>query len=227
MDKHFYIEAGSSSQLIVREQSSFSCTLQEGSTLELIHTDSADITVTLQASSHLKTFYAGVDGERRECCYHIILAGEKARASLLGLSIVKGTQAAHIHVEVVHQKRETYSTQNFKSVISGCGRVDFTGAVRLCPDAQKSSAEQKSKTLLLSDNARVKGKPQLQIYADDVKATHGATVGHLDEKEIFYLQSRGFSLKEARKLLVQAFIKELIEQIPVSSIQQETYEITC
>ncbi|NGX45583.1 MAG: FeS cluster assembly protein SufD [Chlamydiae bacterium] len=220
------VEAGDSLQLIIREQSSLSYTLQEGSTLELIHTGSADIKVTLHARSHLKTFYVGTEGERRECRYHITLAGEEARASLLGLSMVKGTQAAHIHVEVIHQKPHTYSEQCFKSVVADSGRVEFTGLIHLCPEAQKSSAEQKSKSLLLSDKARVHTKPQLQIYADDVKATHGATVGHLDETELFYLQSRGFSLEEARKLLVHAFIKELIEKIPVSSIQQESYAIT-
>ncbi len=108
---HLEVEAGDSLQLVYREQSSLSYTLQEGSTLELIHTGSADIKVTLHARSHLKTFYVGTEGERRECRYHITLAGEETRATLLGLSMVNRNQDAPIHVEGIHQ-RQHHSQQH-------------------------------------------------------------------------------------------------------------------
>ncbi len=96
----------------------------------------------------------------------------------------------------------------------------FHGKIRVRPDAQKTDAKQTNKTLLLSDDAQINTKPQLEIFANDVKCTHGATVGQLDSEEVFYLRSRGLSENDARNLLTYAFGAEIIERIPVDSLKR-------
>ena len=134
-------------------------------------------------------------------------------------------ESARVTVFVDHQKPHTQSHQNFKGVLDGANRSHFAGKILIRQAAQKSIAMQKNHNLLLSDTALAKSEPHLEIFADDVKATHGATIGHLDEEQLFYLKSRGLSHEIARKLQIYGFVQEIIRQIPLTSIQKRFDEI--
>jgi Fe-S cluster assembly protein SufD len=107
----------------------------------------------------------------------------------------------------------------YKNVVRGQARVVFNGKIFVRKHAQKTDAKQSNQTLLLSDDATVHTKPQLEIFADDVKCTHGATVGQLEEAALFYCRARGLSLEQARRLLTAAFANEILQQIPLASLR--------
>ena len=107
----------------------------------------------------------------------------------------------------------------YKYILDDKSKGVFNGKIFVREDAQKTDAKQTNKTLLLSDDAQIDTKPQLEIYADDVKCTHGATIGQLDDKQLFYLRSRGISLEDAKSLLVYAFAGELINKVKVDSLK--------
>ncbi len=142
------------------------------------------------------------------------LAEENAEALLQGLSRLDGENQAHIHAIVEHLAPHTRSRQHFKSVLKGRSRFSFEGKILVRPIAQKTEAYQLNNNLILSDEASANAKPNLEIFADDVKASHGATIGQLDLEQLFYMRSRGLELEEAKQLLVYGFCKELIEQAP-------------
>jgi Fe-S cluster assembly protein SufD len=108
----------------------------------------------------------------------------------------------------------------YKAILEGRSRGVFNGKIFVRKDAQKTDAKQTNKTLLLSDDATIDTKPQLEIFADDVKCTHGATVGQLDEEQIFYLRSRGLALDDARDLLTNAFASDVINRISVGPLRE-------
>lgn len=145
--------------------------------------------------------------------------GEGAECSLMGLAMVSEDQFADTHSSVEHLKPYGTSHQLHKCIVDGHGRAVFNGKIMVRPDAQQINSTQASRNLLLSDHARVDTKPQLEIFADDVKCSHGATVGQLDSEELFYLQSRGLGPKEATSLLTYAFAAEVLESIPVPSLK--------
>jgi Fe-S cluster assembly protein SufD len=113
----------------------------------------------------------------------------------------------------------------YKAILDGEARGVFNGKIFVRKDAQKTDAKQTNQTLLLSDNAMIDTKPQLEIFADDVKCTHGATVGQLDEQQIFYLRSRGIDEKRARDVLTFAFAGEIIAQMHFDSVRDRLEEI--
>jgi len=142
------------------------------------------------------------------------LAEENAEALLQGLSRLDHEAQGHVHAIVEHLAPHTRSRQHFKSVLKGKSRYSFEGKILVRPIAQKTEAYQLNNNLVLSDEASANAKPNLEIFADDVKASHGATIGQLDPEQMFYLRSRGLELEEATQLLVDGFCKELIEQAP-------------
>jgi len=150
----------------------------------------------------------------------IKLTGENAKCCLNGIYLVGGHQHVDNHTQVDHLVPSCCSEELYKGVIQGHARAVFNGKVVVEPDAQQSDARQINKNLLLSEKAEVDTKPELQIYADDVKCSHGATVGQLDAQALFYLQSRGISKTDAEALLVYAFVSEIIEGIDHPGVQQ-------
>lgn len=146
--------------------------------------------------------------------------GEGAHAELDGLALIGGRQTADTHTQMDHAKPYGTSTQLHKCIIDGAAHAVFNGIVYVREGAQLTNSAQSSRNLLLSDKAHVDTKPQLEIFADDVKCAHGATVGQLDADELFYLKSRGLDETTARKLLTYAFAAEIIDKIPVDSIVQ-------
>jgi len=150
---------------------------------------------------------------------HIKLMGENAKCRLNGVYLVGGRQHVDHHTQVDHLEPSCCSDELYKGVIQGRARAVFNGKVVVHRGAQQSDARQINKNLLLSEKAEVDTKPELQIYADDVKCSHGATVGQLDAQSLFYLQSRGISKTDAEALLVYAFVSEILEGIDHPGIQ--------
>jgi Fe-S cluster assembly protein SufD len=136
-----------------------------------------------------------------------------------GLALIGGSQLADTHTCIDHAQARGVSRQQHKCIVDGSARAVFNGKIMVRPGAQLTDSSQSSRNLLLSGKARVDTKPQLEIFADDVKCAHGATVGQLDPDEVFYLTSRGLSDIAARNLLTYAFGAEIIERIPVVSLK--------
>jgi len=149
------------------------------------------------------------------------LAGEGADLSLNGLFEVGGTQLSVHHTAIDHASPNTTSRELYKGVLDGRGRGVFDGRILVRPGAQKISAMQSSKNLLLSSEALVHTKPQLEIFANDVKCKHGATIGQLDQDMLFYMRSRGLAEAEARRLLVHAFASEIVDRIKVEGVRAQ------
>ena len=161
------------------------------------------------ASSHAIT----IGGALVRNDINTVLDGEGAQCTLNGLYLVSGRQHVDNHLRVEHAKPHCDSREFFKGVLDGHGKAVFTGRIIVRKDAQKTDAKQTNMNLLLSDHAQVDTKPQLEIFADDVKCTHGATIGQIDENAMFYLRSRGLSEPAARGLMVYAFASEAIDRI--------------
>ncbi|MCA1632985.1 MAG: Fe-S cluster assembly protein SufD [Acidobacteria bacterium] len=151
----------------------------------------------------------------------VVLDEEGAECAVDGLYLVGTGQHADTHSLIDHRKAHCTSRQNYKGILDGKSRAVFNGRVFVHKDAQQTDAVQSNKNLLLSPEARVDTKPQLEIYADDVKCAHGATVGQLEEEELFYLLSRGLHTELARNLLTYGFAEEIVEKIKIDSIRAQ------
>lgn len=144
--------------------------------------------------------------------------GEGAEMKIDGLALISGRQLADTHTLMAHHRPNGRSTQVHKTIVGGAAHAVFNGKVYVAEGAQLTDSAQQSRNLLLSGRAHVDTKPQLEIFADDVKCAHGATVGQLDAEQLFYLKSRGLPDQTARNLLTYAFGAELIDRIPVPSL---------
>lgn len=149
---------------------------------------------------------------------------EGANCSVDGLYMVDGNQHTDTHSVIDHRQPRCVSHQLYKGILDGTSRAVFNGKVFVRHGAQQTDAKQTNKNLLLSPEARVDTKPQLEIFADDVKCAHGAAVGQLDQDELFYLESRGINSTLARNMLTYGFAEEVIEKIKVESIKRELDE---
>ena len=144
----------------------------------------------------------------------IRLAGEGAEANIYGAYVCGGAEKVKIAVDMHHDLPHCNSRQLFKGIAGGSSRVDFYGKIIVAQDAQKTEAYQENHNILLTDGAKVDTKPLLEIYADDVKCSHGATIGRLSEEEQFYMRSRGITLEDAKVLQMISFIAPVLENIP-------------
>jgi Fe-S cluster assembly protein SufD len=148
----------------------------------------------------------------------VALNGEGGCAQMDGLALISGRQLADTHTLIDHAQPNGRSAQLHKTIVDGAAHAVFNGRIYVRPGAQLTDSSQQSRNLLLSDKATVDTKPQLEIFADDVKCAHGATVGQLDAEQLFYLVSRGLPERAARNLLTYAFGASVIERIPVRSV---------
>ena len=155
---------------------------------------------------------------------NVVQRGDGAEVRMDGLAFISGRQLADTHSLMDHSRPAGRCQQSHKCIVGGAAHAVFNGRILVRPGAQLTNSAQASRNLLLSDKARVDTKPQLEIFADDVKCAHGATVGQLDADQLFYLQSRGLSLARARNLLTYAFAAELIDRIPVPSLVKSLEE---
>lgn len=149
----------------------------------------------------------------------VVLAGGGARCVLNGLFVADGSQHVDHHTRVEHRVGDTHSEETYRGILDGASRGVFNGKVIVARDAQHITARQASHNLLLSREAEIDTKPELEIYADDVSCAHGATVGELDAAALFYLRSRGIPAAAARALLTYAFARAAIEHVPLDSLR--------
>jgi Fe-S cluster assembly protein SufD len=149
------------------------------------------------------------------------LAGEGLECILNGLYLTRGEQLADHHMIVEHAQPHCASHEYFNGILDDKSRGVFHGRIYVHPAAQKTDAKQTNKNLLLSDDATADTKPQLEIYADDVKCTHGATIGQLNDESIFYLRSRGLGKDTARRMLIHAFAGEIIARVKNDAVREE------
>ena len=148
------------------------------------------------------------------------LSGEGAEANVYGAYVCGGEEKVRIAVDMYHDVPHCNSRQLFKGIAGGTSRVDFYGKIIVAQDAQRTEAYQENHNILLTDGAKVDTKPQLEIYADDVKCSHGATIGRLNEEEQFYMRSRGISLEDAKVLQMISFIAPVLEHVE-DEVQRE------
>ena len=149
------------------------------------------------------------------------LVGEGAEANVYGAYVCGGEEKVKIAVDMYHDEPHCNSRQLFKGIAGGVSKVDFYGKIIVAQDAQRTEAYQENHNILLTDGAKVDTKPQLEIYADDVKCSHGATIGRLNEEEQFYMRSRGISLEDAKVLQMISFIAPVLENIQDESEREQ------
>ena len=166
------------------------------------------------AGQTLDRTFVVLPGESRDITVRVFLTGEGAQARLRGLYLCPSDEQVRFHIEVHHRAPGCRSDQLFKGIVGGTARTWFDGRIIVAPDAQQTEAYQANHNILLSAQAKAETKPQLEIYADDVKCSHGATVGQLSEEEQFYMRSRGIPASEAKVLQMIAFVSEVIAQVP-------------
>lgn len=171
-------------------------------------------TIVLGRDEELSVLLIALPGVSADVSLKVDLNGEGARFALNSVGISTADEKIRVHVELRHNVPGCSSSQLFKNLVGGMARVDFYGRIIVAQDAQKTEAYQANHNLLLSETARVNTKPQLEIYADDVKCSHGATIGKLNEDEQFYMRSRGISLAEARFLQMISFVSPVFELVP-------------
>ena len=172
-------------------------------------------------SSRLRSHSISVGARIARNNIHLVLGGEGIDSILNGLYLATGDQLVDHHTVADHATARCNTHEFYHGVLSGRARAVFNGKIFVRKDAQKTDAKQTNKNLLLSDEATIDTKPQLEIFADDVKCTHGATVGQLDEEAIFYLRSRGISEAGARNMLVHAFASDILNRITIDPVREE------
>jgi Fe-S cluster assembly protein SufD len=164
-------------------------------------------------SSKLNTFTLTLNGQLIRNNLHILIDGENCESHFYGLYLLNGNTLADNHTVVDHKKPNSFSNEMYKGVMDGNSKGVFNGKIFVRPHAQKTNAFQSNRNIIISDNATVNTKPQLEIWADDVKCSHGCTSGQLDEEALFYLRSRGISETNAKAMLLYAFAAEVLQPI--------------
>jgi Fe-S cluster assembly protein SufD len=149
-----------------------------------------------------------------------VLDGEGAECTLNGLYVAGGEALVDTHTTIDHAKAHCPSHEVYKGILTGHARAVFNGKIIVRQDAQKTDAKQTNKALLLTDDAQINTKPQLEIFADDVKCTHGAAIGQLDEDALFYLRARGVALVDARNMLIHAFAGDVLNGVVERAVRE-------
>jgi len=178
----------------------------------------ANTSVRVARGGHYATWTVALGARISRHNLSIVQAGEATEFSIDGLALISGRQLADMHSTIDHAHAHGRSRQLHKTVVGGAAHAVFNGKILVREGAQQTDSGQQSRNLLISDKAHIDTKPQLEIFADDVKCAHGATVGQIEADELFYLKSRGLSDTAARNLLTYAFAAQVIERIPVKSL---------
>lgn len=170
-------------------------------------------------NSHVNTFTLTMDGTLVRNNLSISIDGENCESHFHGLSLLKGDTIGDHHTVVDHRKPNSFSNELYKGVMDDKSKGVFNGKIYVRPHAQKTNAFQSNRNILLTDQATINTKPQLEIWADDVKCSHGCTTGQLDDEALFYLQSRGISKVDARAMLLYAFAIQTTEFITIEPLK--------
>jgi Fe-S cluster assembly protein SufD len=218
-------------QLIINPEERIRIALEAGASAayvvlqdEAVRKGKMDYEITLSEGASLQMVFLSLDGMLLRNHVRVSLQGRHAACDLAGICLADGLQEVEYDIELTHAVPQCHSTQLFKSIVGGQAVTRFNGLIKVVPDAQQTEAYQANHNLLASDAARAYTRPQLEIYADDVKCSHGATVGRLHPDELFYLRSRGIRLSEARLLQQMAFAGEVLEKITSPSLRAELQE---
>ncbi|MEO5896331.1 MAG: Fe-S cluster assembly protein SufD [Vicinamibacterales bacterium] len=179
----------------------------------------ASLYVNAQRSANFSSHSFSLGGKLVRNDAEAMLDGEGAEVTLNGLYLADGERLVDNHTSIDHAKAHCPSHEIYKGILGGKARAIFNGKIIVRPDAQKTDAKQTNKALLLSDEASINTKPQLEIFADDVKCTHGAAIGQLDEDAIFYLRARGLTYFEARDMLIHAFAGEILDRVQIEPLK--------
>jgi Fe-S cluster assembly protein SufD len=211
------------SEKLLDENAKLTCyTFQnEGALSYSVHTNS----VKVNAHANYNNTTITLSGELVRNNHNVELAASACEAHLNGLFLTKGTQSVDNHTLIDHQMPHCESNELYKGIADGKSIGTFNGKIFVRKDAQKTNAYQSSKNILLSDDATINTKPQLEIYADDVKCSHGTSTGKIDTDALFYLKARGIGEDNARKLLLQAFAEEVINKIELDSLKERVLQL--
>jgi len=175
---------------------------------------------TVGAGERLDLTFVVLPGESRDIDVAVDLVGEGAEVNLRGLYLTGGDERVNFRVLMHHRAPGCVSRQLFNGIAGGSSRVTFEGRIVVAPDAQKTEAYQENHNILLSDQAHVETTPQLEIYADDVKCSHGATIGRLDGDALFYMRTRGIPEDEAKVLQMLSFLAPVIPAGRENEVEQ-------
>ena len=178
----------------------------------VIGRDAVPSLIRLDAGESLKMTLVVPEGESCKLALEVDLDGPGASLDLAGATMSAGSEQVSIQVVVRHNVPGCRSEQLFKSVVGGSAKVSFDGLVYVAQDAVRTVAHQQNHSLLLSENAVAESRPQLEIYADDVECSHGATTGYLNPEELFYMRSRGIPEAEARAMQIEAFLAPIFNR---------------
>jgi Fe-S cluster assembly protein SufD len=190
--------------------------------LEAFHIASMHLHATRSSNVSSHSFSLGGRLVRNDV--FAVLDGEGAECTLNGLYLADGERLVDNHTSIDHARAHCPSHEIYKGILGGKARAVFNGKIIVRPDAQKTDAKQTNRALLLSDDASINTKPQLEIFADDVKCTHGAAIGQLDDDAIFYLRARGLTYFEARDMLIHAFAGDILNRVKVDPLRMALEE---
>ena len=183
------------------------------------------IQAELSAQATFKNHHFNFGGSLARTDINVLLKGTDTNVVLNGLQFASGNQHHDTHLRIDHCVPHTSSHQDYRGIADQRGRIVFNGKVKVHEQAAKTDAQQSSRNLLLSSTAEIDTKPELEIYNDDVKCAHGATVGQLDATALFYLRSRGLDEPQARALLTHAFANHIIRQVAIPELQQQLTDL--
>ena len=180
-----------------------------------------DLVIRLAEGARAKVVFAATEGAESNYNYRVELDGAGAELELYGLFVCSEGRRCNIRTNVRHNVADCRSNQVVKGIASADGVGTFDGLVYVAPDAQRTEAYQQSRNMLLSRQARIHTNPQLEIYADDVRCSHGATVGNIDDDAIYYMRQRGLDEEQARRLQVSGFLRDVLGHIDDEAIREE------
>ncbi len=180
----------------------------------------AEIVIEQEADSVVDIFLLNIDGTA-QVNLTVSQNGKGAETNLYGMTIGKGEEQSRLHSQINHNVPHGKSKQLYKCILADKAQSQFVGELKVLPNAQKVEAYQTNRNILLSDTAKMTTKPQLEIYADDVRCSHGATTGQLDESALFYMQQRGISKETARMLLLNAFVVDIFATFEDEELKEQ------
>ena len=180
---------------------------------------------TVGAGEKLELTFVVLPGESRDIDVAIDLVGEGAEVSLKGLYLCGGDERVNFRILMHHRAPGCVSRQLFNGIAGGSSRVTFEGRIIVAPDAQKTEAYQENHNIVLSDQAHAETMTQLEIYADDVKCSHGATVGRLDEEALFYMRTRGVPERDAKVLQMLSFLSPVTPEDKRESVEKAVLQL--
>lgn len=205
------------------DQATINVRLGEGAQLDVVELFTAEAFVELGIvqASHSRCTVTLAELASANLTCKIALNGAHAENDVNGVFLVSHAEHAVVDVQTTHRATDCRSKSLIKGVAAGSATGEFRGLVYVAPDAQRTDAQQQSRNIELSDTAHITTRPQLEIYADDVKCSHGATVGQMDTEAILYMRQRGLSEAQARALQIEGFVGDVVQHCPIESLREE------